>query len=169
MAQILFGPNTAPTEPNLDLNFTDLYNLRELISTPTYTAATPKYDATTSGWMLLAGGGLGYGAGSGGTVTQATSKSNAITLSKPAGQITMNAASLAAGATVGFQLNNTLIGANDSVIVVLQSSVISSSAYTVQVGYVIGSACGIFLTNRSGGALAEAVILNFAVIKGSIT
>jgi hypothetical protein len=27
MAQIIFGPNTAPTEPNLDLNFTELYNL----------------------------------------------------------------------------------------------------------------------------------------------
>lgn len=25
MAQIIFGPNTAPTEPNLDVNFTELY------------------------------------------------------------------------------------------------------------------------------------------------
>ena len=27
MAQILFGPNTAPTEPNLDANFTELYGV----------------------------------------------------------------------------------------------------------------------------------------------
>ena len=52
---------------------------------------------------------LGYGAGAGGTVTQATSKSTAVTLNKPTGKITMNNAALAANTTVQFNLNNNLI------------------------------------------------------------
>lgn len=64
MTQILFGPNTAPTEPNLDLNFTQLYELRELITTPGYTAATPKVviETSTSAFMvntLTSGSNLG--------------------------------------------------------------------------------------------------------------
>ena len=41
--------------------------------------------------------GIGYAAGAGGTVTQATNKSTTVVLNKTTGQITMNAASLAAG------------------------------------------------------------------------
>lgn len=48
MTQILFGSNTAPTEPNLDQNFTQLYDLRELVSTPSYVAATPKLTIDSS-------------------------------------------------------------------------------------------------------------------------
>lgn len=44
-------------------------------------------------------GGIGYQTGSGGTVTQATSKSTAVTLNKLSGRITLNAEALAAGAT----------------------------------------------------------------------
>ena len=55
MAQILFGPNTAPTEPNLDLNFTDLYNLRELIATPSYTPATTRIAIDASGNVAISG------------------------------------------------------------------------------------------------------------------
>lgn len=69
-----------------------------------------------SGNLLLQSGtgGLGYGTGAGGTVTQATSKSTAVTLNKPCGQITMNNAALAAGATVSFFMyNNTFNSYSD--------------------------------------------------------
>ena len=42
MTQTAFASNAAPTLPLLDQNFTQLYDLRELISSPSYAAATPK-------------------------------------------------------------------------------------------------------------------------------
>ena len=60
--------------------------------------------------------GIGYKAGAGGTVTQSTSKSTGVTLNKASGQITMNAASLAAGAIVSFTLTDSSIAAGDLLI-----------------------------------------------------
>ena len=42
MTQTIFNGNTTPLESVLDQNFTQLYDLRELFSTPSYAAATPK-------------------------------------------------------------------------------------------------------------------------------
>ncbi|MBX3605375.1 MAG: hypothetical protein KF788_08890 [Piscinibacter sp.] len=119
-----------------------------------------------SGNLLVTGGGtLGYGTGSGGTVTQATSKSTAVTLNKPTGQVTLNAAALAAGATVGFQLNSTAISAGDIVLVQTVSGMSNAQNYTVNVGNSISGAASIYLTNRSGGSLSEAIVLSFSVVK----
>ena len=110
--------------------------------------------------------GIGYGVGAGGTVTQATSKSTAVTLNKPTGKITMNAASLASGAKVTFVLSNTTIEATD----VLLVSVGGGS--TVPDDYVVTSRCAsnvasITVANRNASSLAEAVVINFAVVKGA--
>ena len=59
---------------------------------------------------------LGYTAAAQGTVTQATDKSTAVTLNKPAGRITMNGASLATATNATFTLNNSFISANDIVV-----------------------------------------------------
>jgi hypothetical protein len=48
--------------------------------------------------------GIGYATGAGGTVTQATSKSTAVTLNTVTGAITMNNAALAAATIVSFTL-----------------------------------------------------------------
>ena len=111
-------------------------------------------------------GGLGYGTGSGGTVTQATSKGAAVTLNKPTGQITMNAASLAAGGTVIFAVNNSLCTQYDIPHVAIGATGPGTS-YEAWVPY---TAIGVFyvaLKNISAGALAEAVLINFAIIKGA--
>ena len=55
----------------------------------------------------------GYITGDGGTVTQATSKSTAVTLNKKCGTVTMNGAALAADAIVSFTLTNSTIAATD--------------------------------------------------------
>lgn len=109
---------------------------------------------------------LGYTTGAGGTVTQATSKSTSVTLNKQSGQITMNNAALAAGTIVGFTLNNSLIAANDVVIVNIVSGATSSS-YRTQVAALAAGSCRIELENKSGGTLSEAVVLNFAIVRGS--
>ena len=115
--------------------------------------------------LATADGGLGYGTGAGGTVTQATSKSTTVTLNKTCGQITMNAASLAANTTVGFSFINSSIAATDVILIQTSAGMADPSKYSVRVGSVTAGSAAVYLTNTSGGALAEAVVLNFVNIK----
>lgn len=108
--------------------------------------------------------GVGYGTGAGGTVAQATSKATGVTLSKVCGAITMDAASLAAGAIVSFVLTNTAIAATD-VLVLNHISGGTVGSYTLNAQCAAGSAT-INVRNNTAGALAEAIVLQFAVIKG---
>ena len=168
MAQVTFSGSSG-TIPNLNQNFTQLYDLRELISTPGYTAASPRLAVDALGNTInIGGGGLGYGAGSGGAVTQATSKSTGVTLNKPSGQITMNGASLAAATNVNFALTNSLIAATDVVVLSIGGGVGADGNYSFATHPAAGG-CTISVRNVSAGALAEAVVLNFAVIKAAIT
>jgi len=110
--------------------------------------------------------GLGYGALVGGTATQSTSKSTAVTLSKLCGTITMNAASLAAGTIVSFTLTNTFIEATD-VLILNHSSGGTLGAYTLNASAGSGNAT-IYVRNNTGGSLSEAIVIRFAVIKATI-
>jgi hypothetical protein len=119
----------------------------------------------SSGNILnVSSGGLGYGTGSGGSVPQTANKSTGVTLSKTSGQITMNAAALAAGATVSFAVSNATVASTDTVIAHVGGTGFGAS-YTVLVNFVAGASFGIRVTNITGGSLAEAVVINFAVIK----
>lgn len=109
---------------------------------------------------------IGYADGAGGAVTQATSKSTGVTLNASCGQITMNNANIAATTTVGFTLTNNAIAATDVVLVSIKSGATASS-YSVQVGAVATGSCLIEVRNYTGGGLAEALVLSFAVIKAS--
>lgn len=108
---------------------------------------------------------LGYNTGSGGTVTQATSKSTAVTLSKSNGTITMNGAALAANTAVAFVVNNTAVSATDTIIVNIASGPASATSYQVHVGSVVLGAFSVVLRNTTGGSLSESPVLNFSVIK----
>lgn len=110
----------------------------------------------------------GYDTGNGGTVTQATSKSTAVTINKPCGKIVLNAASLASGAIVSFDVNNSFVGADDVVTLNARGgSFASGQSYEYRVDYTQAGLFRVFLKNISGGSLAEAMALNFAVIKGA--
>ena len=108
--------------------------------------------------------GLGYGTGSGGTVTQATDKSTAVTLNKPTGQITMNNAALAGGASATFGLNNSLLGAYDTII----ATPSTSTNYSVEIAYCGSGVAYLRVTNKSAGSLSDAVLINFSIIKGAV-
>jgi hypothetical protein len=105
----------------------------------------------------------GYITGEGGTVTQATSKATAVTLNKKCGQITMNATSLAAATTVTFTLTNSTIAATD-LLVLNHVSGGTAGAYLLNAQAAAGSA-SINVRNVTAGALAEAIVIGFAVIK----
>lgn len=109
---------------------------------------------------------IGYSAAAQGTVTQATDKSTAVTLNKSAGQITMNSASLAATTNVTFTLNNSLLSGKD-VMIVNVTGVATASAYNCWVANMTTGSASITLRNTTGGALSEAVIINFAIIHGA--
>lgn len=106
---------------------------------------------------------LGYSEDAQGAVTQATSKSTAVTVNKSAGQITMNNAALAGATNVTFTLNNSTIGAKDVVVLSVASGATAGS-YNCWVSGKGTGTCSITVRNISGGSLSEAVVINFAVI-----
>ena len=118
---------------------------------------------TSGNVLVISPSGLGYGPGAGGTVTQATSKATAVTLNKPCGRITMNAASLAANSSVNFTLINSQISNVDLLLV----AVVGNGNYVASVVATAGGSAIIRLTNITGGAVAEAVGVNFTIIKGA--
>ena len=129
-----------------------------------YTSGTERMRIDTSGnVMVTSPAGLGYGPGAGGTVTQATHKSTAVTLNKPCGQITMHTSVLAAGADVSFTLNNSLVTLTDIVV----ASTVTLTNYRVEARINAAGQVGIRVTNVSTGSLYEVLKINFAIIKGA--
>ena len=106
---------------------------------------------------------IGYSAAAQGTVTQATSKSTAVTLNKSAGRITMNAAELAANTAVSFTINNSLISANDVLIVCISGGA-TAAAYTTYISSMTSGSAVVTLRNLTASPLSEAVIINFSTI-----
>ena len=150
-----------------------VFELYDTNSTTPVLLSTPiKIDGsgntTFSGYIVSTNStaGIGSASGAGGTVTQATSKSTAVTINKISGEITMNGASLAAAASVSFTLNNSTIALQDVVKVTTQgglTSTYSAISYALQSG-----SCVIKVTNE-GTTQSEAVKINFTVIKGTKT
>lgn len=113
---------------------------------------------------LLANSQFGYTAAAQGTVTQLTSKSTGVTLNKSAGQITMNNAALAAGVAVSFTFTNSLISANDVLILNVGSGA-TAVAYTVYTSSISAGSAVVTLRNLTAAtSLSEAVVINFALI-----
>ena len=121
----------------------------------------------TTGNVLATSGAIGYGVGAGGTVVQATSKTTAVTLNKPSGQITMHNASLAAGASAGFAVTNSTVTTSDSVSVTGLTSPADAGNYRIEAIWVASGAFAIRVTNITAVARAEAVVINFNVHKGA--
>ena len=110
---------------------------------------------------------LGYSAAAQGTVTQATDKSTGVTLNKSAGRITMNNAALAGATAVSFTLTNSLISANDAIVVNVSGGG-TAAAYTTYISSMTTGSAVVTLRNLTAStSLSEAVVLNFAIIHGA--
>lgn len=117
-----------------------------------------------SGADIIATNEIGYAAAAQGTVTQLTSKSTGVTLNASAGQITMNNATLNGTTNVAFTLTNSKVSAKDVIIVNVAGGVAANTSYNCWVSGHGAGTCDFVLRNITGGALSEAVVLNFAVI-----
>jgi hypothetical protein len=122
---------------------------------------TPKY---FENGLVNGTGKIGYTNGSGGIVTQSTSKTTGVTLNTTNGQITMNAAALSANTTVSFTLTNSKIEAGDVLILNHISGGTNFTSYALNARSAAGSA-SIDVRNVSNSSLAEAIVIAFAVIK----
>jgi hypothetical protein len=148
-------PNTQP----IGVAFADQVISGGTIDNTPIGLSTP---STIEGTTVYADVEIGYAAVAQGTVTQLTSKSTGVTLNTSAGQITLNAASLDATTNVTFTLTNSLLTAKDVLILNVTNG--TSASYNAFVSSMAAGSATITLRNISAGALAEAVVLNFAII-----
>jgi len=130
-------------------------------SVTTDAALTEQLRITRDGNVTVTGpGGLGYGTGSGGTVTQGTSRTTGVTLNKTNGAITMFSA---AGSVVAatFTVTNSTVAATDTIILNQKSG---TNLYVLLVTAVAAGSFNItFYT--TGGVATDAPVINFSVIK----
>ena len=110
--------------------------------------------------------GVGYRTGAGGTVTQLTDKTTAVTLNKITGEITMSNALLGGDSTVSFTLNNSTI-ANTDVIIINQVSTANRGEYSIDGACNSGNAV-ISVHNMTNTNRSDAIVLRYAVIKAAI-
>ena len=148
-------------------NLSNCTSTSMVLTTPVLGAATGTSLSTTGNIVISSTGKHGYTTGSGGTVTQATSKATGVTLSKSTGQITLNAAALASDTTVSFTLTNTVIEAND-ILIMNHISGGTAGSYLLNAQSAAGSA-SINVRNITAGSLSEAIVISFAVIKAVTT
>jgi hypothetical protein len=125
------------------------------------TSDAERFRIDTSGNALVTGVGcLGYGTGSGGAVTQATSRTTGVTLNKSNGAITLVSA---AGTTTWqtFTVTNSVVAATDTIIVNQKSG---TDLYMIHVTAVAAGSFNITFAT-TGGTTTEQPVFNFAVIK----
>jgi len=107
---------------------------------------------------------VGYAAGSGGAVTQVTSRTTGVTLSKPTGAITLFTTTAVGGTWFTFTVTNTIVTAIDVVSVSVKSA---TNTYVACVSAVANGSFNISAVSILGTA-SDTPVINFAIIKGQI-
>jgi hypothetical protein len=119
---------------------------------------------SSSGLITTTGNGIGYTTGSGGTVSQLTSKLTGVTLNKPSGQITLFSSPMTSGTSNTFVLTNSTISANDFLLLnhfsggTIGNYTLSANTSTGQANITIHSISTVS---------AEAPVIQYVIIKGA--
>lgn len=128
-------------------------------------AATFLSNCTVAGNVLInSTGALGYTTGSGGSVTQVTSRTTGVTLNKTNGAITLFSTTTTAGQVTTFTVTNSTVAATDTIIVNQKTG---GGIYLCSVTTVAAGSFNISVHTPAAQG-AEAPTLNFAVIKAVI-
>jgi hypothetical protein len=142
---------TAPTTPGTGSG---------LVARMQITAAGTLSVLGTSSALVSGSGGLGYGTGSGGAVTQTVSRTTGVTLNKTNGSITLVSA---AGTTAwqSFTVTNSLVAVSDVVRVCQRSG---TDLYQIHVTAVAAGSFRVTFAT-TGGTTTETPVFSFAVLK----
>jgi hypothetical protein len=112
--------------------------------------------------------GVGYRTGAGGAVTQITSQTTGVTLSKTCGVITTVALSVAAEATASFIVTNTAVAITDTPVVAIQSGSNGGNTSVAVTTVTAGTFTIMIMNNNASAGTTETgtLLINFAIIKG---
>lgn len=130
--------------------------------------------ASVKGTTVEATTSLGYPTGTGGTVTQLTSRTTGVTLNKITGAITLVAGSIGGHDADEFTLTNSTIGVNDVVMLVIKSGVDAATRkyYQVHTVTVAAGSCVISVGNIDNATIpaagTESPVIQFVVLKGAV-
>jgi hypothetical protein len=174
------GVNTflaTPSSANLRAAVTDETGTGSLVFANTPTLITPNIGAAigaslaVSGALTSSGGNIGFTAGAGGTVTQATSSTTSVTINARCGMVQMNASvSIAPENKAVFQVDNNTVAQSDVVILSIRGGTNggNTQASVVEVGAGYFKIC-VSNNNASGGTTetGTAIQINFAVFKAT--
>lgn len=109
--------------------------------------------------------GIGYAAGAGGTVTQGTSNTTAVTLNKICGNITTFGGQYNTDSVTIFTLNNSAItGSGACVVAASFNGDASSGRLSVQINPMGNGIASVAIRNHSVSNITETLLINFAVI-----
>lgn len=125
--------------------------------------------------QFVATSNFGYGgAGTGGTVTQATSRTTGVTLNKITGEIVLVAGTISGHEADEFTLTNSEIGANDVVVACIKSGVAAGTRkyYQVHVVTVAAGSCVVSVGNLDNATIptsgTDSPVIQFAVVKSVV-
>jgi len=110
----------------------------------------------------IAQAGIGYGTGAGSTAIQGTSRTTSVTINAPCGTITLFNTTATAGQLTTFTVNNTIVDPTDVVTVSVKTA---TGFHMASVTSTTTDAFTVSVYTPNAVAVAEAPVLNFAVIK----
>jgi hypothetical protein len=120
--------------------------------------------ATTTILSTGATSGVGYATGAGGSQTQLTSRTTGVTLNTICGSITLFSTTTTAGTFASFTVTNSAVAATDVVVINIGASA-TADRYNVTVTAVAAGSFRVQIHNVAAVGVAEAPVLNFAIIK----
>jgi hypothetical protein len=106
--------------------------------------------------------GIGYGTGAGSTVAQSINRTTSVTINAPCGTITLFNTTATAGQITTFTVNNTIVDPTDVVTVSVKTA---TGIHMASVTSTTTDAFTVSVYTPNAVAVAEAPVLNFAVIK----
>jgi hypothetical protein len=170
------------TDTNIDINITPKgtgeVNITKVdidagaIDGTTVGATTP---ASVKGTTVEATTSIGYSAGTGGSVVQATSRTTGVTLNKITGEITLFAGTVSGHDADEFTLTNSAIGANDVLILGIKSGCAAATRkyYQVHVVSTAAGSCVISVGNIDNATIpatgTDSPVIQFTILKGAVS
>jgi hypothetical protein len=98
-----------------------------------------------------------------GTVTQASSRSTAVTLNAPAGVITTDSTAIATGGNATFTVNNSYVKADSVILLTLNTTGLAAYPIHLAVETVAAGSFAVRIFNATGANLA-AIKINYAIL-----